>query len=244
MGDAHVEVPAAQGAEGAPAGGDRDGAVRGDGAADVHCDGVQLALAGGECAGERDPGHEREAVQAHRGGTQLGVAPVQAPEARAGGQFLLDLQRRPDHLALEVHDRVEYCGEGAPGGAVQAGYGLDGGESGGRDGGRAEGVGFVPAGLHRSPPEERFHGLRGAVAEVATEDGVAGVGTTSSCASGIRAATARAPEVGVRRSWAPESSSVGTFGSGSAAGGAGEASGQSRQRGTRLSSHTVAASNG
>ena len=45
------------------------------------------------------------------------------------------------------------------------------------------------------------------------------------------AATLRAPLVGVRRSWAPERISVGTFGGGPRAGGDGAASGQSAQQG-------------
>src|ERR1700733_1768161 len=69
-------------------------------------------------------------------------------------------------------------------------------------------------------------------------------GTVSTCASGIIAATALAPEVGVRRSCSPERISVGTFGSGLAAGGAGAASGHESHTGTRLPCSAVVVSNG
>src|ERR1041385_4112740 len=69
-------------------------------------------------------------------------------------------------------------------------------------------------------------------------------GTVSSWASGIRAATAFAPELGVRRSCSPERISVGTLGRALAAGGAGEASGQESQTGTRLLWYAVVESKG
>ncbi len=69
-------------------------------------------------------------------------------------------------------------------------------------------------------------------------------GTTSSCASGISAATLRALAVGVRRSCAPDRISVGTSGRGAGAGGGGEASGQLAQTDTRLAFSAVVASNG
>ncbi len=69
-------------------------------------------------------------------------------------------------------------------------------------------------------------------------------GTTSSCASGISAATRRALEVGVRKSCAPERISVGTFGRAPGTDAAADASGQPAQAGIRLLSNAVRASNG
>ncbi len=142
------------------------------------------------------------------------VAAAQPAEARSARQFLLGLQRRRDHLAVEVDDRVEHRRQRAPRLAAQAGRRVHVGELARRHRRRREDVARRRARLHGRAREERADRRLRAAAEVAAEHRVAGVGDdVSTCASGISAATALAPEVGVRRSCPPERISVGTFGS-------------------------------
>ncbi len=146
----------------------------------AHGDAADPAPARGEGAAELDARHEREAAQAHGGGAQPGVATVQAAEAGPAGQFLLGLEGRPDHLALEVHEGVEHGGQRPAGVAAQARDRLYVGEPRRGDRGGTEDVGRRLAGLDWLPArparEEGGHGSAGTAAEVAADHGVPGVG--------------------------------------------------------------------
>ena len=149
----------------------------------------------------------------------LAAAAAQPAEARAARKFPLGLERRSDDLAVEVDDRVEHGGQRAAGLAAEAGGRAHIGELPGARSGSARRCPCSPCTAATGVPAKNaptaasaqpLKSLPSTECPVIRDDQQLRVGDRAPrlpCA----------PEVGVRRSWAPERISVGTFGSAPAA---------------------------
>ena len=153
----------------------------------------------------RTPGTNVKSCSTTRGALEAGIAAAQPAEARPDRQFRVGLQRRADHLAVEVEDRVEHRRERLSGLAAEHRWRVDVGELGRGDRRGGEMVLRGRARLDRLPArptaEERLHRLLGAAAEVAAEHRMAGEGDDAAAVRrGSARRRARALAVGVRRS--------------------------------------------